>query len=451
MNTNTHELLKEYHGHPEYAKIAKGAAKLVKEDKTIPAATILLWAKKEWGAQNYLQMKPKSVSIKLFGELGNHIPYNAYDQMQTALRIPPAIRGALMPDAHHGYSVPIGAVVELENAISPAYIGYDISCMVMLSIIEMRVGDFLNLKKNLATELRKQTRFGVGSQFDKPRDHEVMDDSRWNEIEILKQLKNKAQMQLGSSGGGNHFADLCVGTILNHKTSWLPGMTKNEMFIALMTHSGSRGTGHKVATHYVKLAEEETKQKARAIPKGYGWLNMDTDAGKEYWSVMQLMGDYALANHELIHKHFTDKVAPIRAQYWNRHNFAWDNNGMIVHRKGATPAEINTPGIIPGTSGTFSYLTDGLGNPESMYSSSHGAGRPHSRTEAKKRHDQNLFDTHMQTDDILHYGLASDETFMAYKDIEEVLSVQDNILLRRVASLQPKVVIMGGGKRNRQA
>ncbi len=438
---NTHELLKDYHGHPDYPEIAQYAAYGAKEGGT--EKSILKAVSSRWGNQNYLQMKGKAVPMKVFGELGNHIPENALDQMETALRIPPAIRGALMPDAHYGYSVPIGAVVELDNAISPAYIGYDISCMVMLSIFEMDADDFLSDKKSLATVLRQVTRFGIGSEFDRPHDHDVLEDSRWNITKILKTLYPKAVKQLGSSGGGNHFADLCVGTVLNEEIPWLPDMSKDERFVALMTHSGSRGAGHKIATHYVKLAEDEMKYKARGIPKGYGWLDMNTDVGEEYWMTMHLMGDYALANHELIHKSFARRTGlSTRAQYWNRHNYAWDNKGKIVHRKGATPAELNTPGIVPGTSGTLSYLTDGLGNAESMFSSSHGAGRPYSRTEAKRRHNKDKFDARME--DIIHYGLAADETFMAYKDIEEVLSVQDGVLLERVASLQPKVVIMGG-------
>ncbi len=440
---NTHQLLIEYHDHPDYRIIAPFAAGLAKQGKN--KEQILTIIKKDFGDTELLPtMATKSRPLTIFGEIGNQIPHNALDQMHTALRIPPATRGALMPDAHYGYSVPIGAVVELENAISPAFIGYDISCMVMLTVLEIPVDKFYGDIKNIAKILRKETAFGLGSEFEKPRNHPVMEDSRWDDTNILKQLKSKAHKQLGSSGGGNHFADIVTGTALKD-VAWFP-VKKDKQFVALMTHSGSRGAGHKIATHYVKLAEKETKFKARKIPRNYGWLEMDTDAGREYWSAMHLMGDYAYANHELIHHYFSNSIGANQVvQYWNRHNFAWHGSlsgTTILHRKGATPAVSGQPGIIPGTSGTPSYFVQGLGNAESLYSSGHGAGRPFSRTEAKKRHDPTLFKNQME--DILHFGIAPDEGFEAYKDIEDVLSIQDGILLERIARLDPRVVIMGG-------
>jgi tRNA-splicing ligase RtcB len=116
----------------------------------------------------------------------------------------------------------------------------------------------------------------------------------------------------------------------------------------------------------------------------------------------------------------------------------------VIHRKGATPAERDTIGLIPGSSGTASYLVRGLGNAESLHSSSHGAGRWFSRSEAKRRHDEDAFVKHMAELDILHFGLEPDETFLAYKDIEMVIGLQEGILVEVVAKMTPKVVIMGG-------
>lgn len=438
---NTHTLLAAYHHHPEYPQIAHlagGMSRISSEEEILEAVQA-----KFGQAEALPTMLPEPRPIAVFGELGVHIPQNAYDQLVTSLRVPPATRGAIMPDAHYGYSVPIGAVVELENAISPAYIGYDISCMVMISVYVISQEDFMAHRKDFASALRAETAFGVDSRLGIQRQHTVMEDPLWEEIKILKTLKGKAQSQLGSSGGGNHFADLVLGETIS-QAGWFshrPG----EKFVALITHSGSRGTGHRIATNYVKHAEQETKYKAAGISKGYGWLDMDKDCGREYWAAMQLMGRYALANHELIHAHFA-KTAGLEtvSNYWNRHNFAWENDGLYVHRKGATPAELDRPGIIPGTSGTYSYLVNGLGNAESLYSSSHGAGRPYSRTEAKKRHNKPQYEGHMSGSDILHYGIAADETYQAYKDIETVLDVQDGVLVDRVARLEPKVVLMGG-------
>ena len=129
---------------------------------------------------------------------------------------------------------------------------------------------------------------------------------------------------------------------------------------------------------------------------------------------------------------------------WVRHNYAWQEGEGIIHRKGATPSAQGQEGIIPGTSSTPSYLTLGLGNADSMESSSHGAGRPFSRTEAKKRHDQTAYEDAVKNNDVLHFGVAQDETYQAYKDIEDVIAAQEGKLIKTVAKMYPKVVIMGG-------
>lgn len=438
---NVHKFLKHWHPHPDYDQIAELAVEMARAGAR--QKQILKTVSKQFGSWGLPGMREDAAPAWVLGELGAQIPMNAYEQLMTSLRIPPAVKGALMPDAHHGYSVPIGAVVALENAISPAFIGFDIGCMVMLSIYEITPDEFGKHRDFMADMLRRETAFGLGVAFTPRRDHAVMDDKRWQRNKILRSLSHKAHDQLGTSGGGNHFADLMIGEVLQ-PIDWLP-LNVGSQFVALLTHSGSRGVGHKVATHYMKLADQETRFKAHNIPKGYGWLAMDTEAGREYWDAMQLMGRYAVANHELIHRHFAESAGlQVVADFWNRHNFAWEQDGLYIHRKGATPAEQGVPGIIPGTSGTYSYLTSGLGNDESMQSSSHGAGRPHSRTEAKRQHNETRYAAHMREKDILHFGVNKDETFMAYKDIESVLGEQEGVLLKRVARLMPRVVIMGG-------
>jgi tRNA-splicing ligase RtcB len=202
-----------------------------------------------------------------------------------------------------------------------------------------------------------------------------------------------------------------------------------------------------MATHYQKLAVDQTRGLFTGIPKEYEWLNAQSDAGREYWQVMQLMGRYAQANHHLLHDSFLKKTGiGSLGRIENHHNFAWVEglNGMIIHRKGATPAAIEEAGIIPGSSGTASFLTEGLGNADSLNSSSHGAGRPFSRTEAKKRHDEEAFRKEWKDSDRLYANVAADETYQAYKDIERVISIQDGELIRVVARMMPEIVIMGG-------
>jgi tRNA-splicing ligase RtcB len=215
-------------------------------------------------------------------------------------------------------------------------------------------------------------------------------------------------------------------------------------FVAIMTHSGSRGTGNKLAHIYQKLAAEETRHIASGIPSGYEWLSLRSGAGQEYWQVMQLMGRYAQASHHQIHDRFLERAGLRQVARWeNHHNFAFLEGGLVVHRKGAIPAEKGRIGIIPGSSGTSSYLVEGLGNPDGLNSSSHGAGRMRSRTASRAQFDSAAFEKHMRQRDILAIGVAPDETYAAYKDIERIMQLQEGILVRTIARLQPAIVVMG--------
>ncbi|HAJ37434.1 MAG TPA: RtcB family protein [Chloroflexi bacterium] len=389
-----------------------------------------------------LMLADTPVPFALFGEPGVHIPYSAIEQMQTVMRLPVAQRGALMPDAHLGYAMPIGGVVSLEEAVSPSFVGYDISCMMQLSLFDLTPAEFMKHRRKFAAALRSQTSFGLGAGFKAgQRQHAVMDDPRWTATRLLRSLKPLAAQQLGSSGGGNHFADLMLVEFMREHEPYRAG----DQVVGLLTHSGSRGVGHKIATYYVEMAAQYTRQIARQIPSGYEWLSLDTELGQEYLTAMQLMGAYARANHDLIHDHFV-AAAGIGQRYrvWNRHNYAWVEEEGVIHRKGATPAALGEIGLIPGSSGTASYLVRGLGNAESLQSSSHGAGRWFSRNEAKRRHDEDAFRQRMAALDILHFGLEPDETFLAYKDIEMIIGLQEGILVEVIARMTPKVVIMGG-------
>ncbi len=391
--------------------------------------------------------------IKVYGEIGVDIDPEAYEQLEKACSLPVSVRGSLLPDAHVGYALPVGGVAALDNAVSPAFVGFDIACRMKMSFLDIGVDEFESARSNLAEILDGVTSFGLGSDFaDGKRDHPVMEDPRWNEIDKAKELRDKAAKQLGSSGSGNHFADIMTGTVLADK-EWLP-LKKGENFVALLTHSGSRGTGYQIASYFKDIAESETNQKVPGISKNYAWLSLNHDAGREYWSAMQLMGNYASANHELIHKHFAMSVGlEIIASHENHHNFAWkkklsDGQEIVIHRKGATPAEKGVVGIIPGSMGTPSYLVEGMGEEESLWSSSHGAGRVSSRRQAKKNHDEAAYRKFLKQKDILTIGVARDETYQCYKDIDRVIELQENELVEVVARMDPRVVIMGGGRKS---
>lgn len=438
----THHLLNDYRHLPEFPAIAQETAAWVKANPGVSKGDVQQWIQQQYGAVTFLKMQKSAAPLEIFGNIGEHIPASAVDQMYTVMRLPMATKGALMPDAHLGYAMPIGGVAVLEGAVSPSFVGYDISCMVQLSILDMDVDAFEADRAQLANVLQAETSFGMGADFAKgTRKHEVMESDAWKELGIPDKLRSLAKQQLGSSGGGNHFADLVVIELLAELAGWQAG----EQLVGLLTHSGSRGAGHKLATHYVQKAAAHTNLIAKGVPKGYEWLPLDHELGQQYLGAMTLMGDYAKANHDLIHDHFS-RAAGVRTleRIWNRHNYAWVEGNEVIHRKGATPADVGQLGLIPGTSGTASYVVRGLGNEASLKSSSHGAGRWHSRSQAKREHNETRFQEHMATNDILHFGLAPDETFMAYKDIEMVMAQQAGVLVEPLARMVPRVVIMGG-------
>lgn len=394
--------------------------------------------------QPKLSYRPEPVPIHYYDQPGIDFDQEVVNQIELAARLPVAERAAVMPDGHKGYALPIGGVIGLRDAVSPAFVGYDIACRVTMSVLDLPPEELMKNRIRIADDMQAVSRFGMGVDFKgkQQRDHAVMDSPLWKQISVLGQHKALAAKQLGTSGGGNHFFDALIGTVVN-EASWMP-YPVGAQFVSLLTHSGSRGTGNKLAHHYADLARRETAAIAAGIPKGYEWLPLGSAAGQEYWQVMSLMGQYAEANHQLIHDHFLAQSGLAQIARWqNHHNFAFLENDMVIHRKGATPAYAGQIGIIPGTSGTDSYLVEGLGDPDSLWSSSHGAGRATSRTRAKAEFDAKAFNEHMRRENILGRGIAKDETFMAYKDIERVMQVQEGRLVKTIARLRPVIVIMG--------
>lgn len=474
-----HEALKSHNitagtvGGDLYPQIARRAAALYKENPTLSQQELVKAIKTEFGKQ--LRFDPtdrpawrkKPIPTAVFGR--ELIPENTFQQLEDVARSPVVEQVSLMPDGHLGYAMPIGGVAALRNAVSPSYVGYDIACRVGITPLDLDEDQLGKHRQRLFGAMGRVTHFGGGEatfEDGMARRHPVMDDPLWNEIPVLRRYRHLAQSQLGSSGAGNHFVDLGLVTI-TRPVPWLPHLSPGDRVAALMTHSGSRGVGHKVATHYMELAEQQTAMRAIGVPKGHGWLDMDTGIGQEYWEVMQLLGRYAAANHHLIHAHWLREtgVRPLEANgttvdlpgvaapfavVENHHNFAWrseDDPDLYIHRKGATPAENGRPGIIPGSSGSMSYLVEGRGNKEAIYSSSHGAGRMHSRSEAYRQHDPEAMKNHYEEADILTRGVAPDETVAAYKDVTQVIGVQEDVLINTVAQFRPVAVLMGGNVR----
>ena len=375
----------------------------------------------------------------VYGEIGEDIEPSARAQLELALRLPPSVRGALMPDAHPGYALPIGGVLAMHNAVAPAMVGVDIGCRMHVSVFENAPEEFVNNSLPLFADLQAVTTFGLGARRAHPADHPILDSECWQMTAQTKGLRAKAVQQIGTSGSGNHFAELVVGEAL------VPASGLPTRFTALLTHSGSRGVGYALANHYIRLAAQETQAQAQ-VPKFYEWLSLDGDAGREYWQAMELAGDFAQANHEVIHQKFARRAGLTPAQtIQNHHNFAWRMGDLIIHRKGATPAEVGVLGVIPGSMGTASYIVEGLGLPDALWSASHGAGRRGSRTQARDRIGLADVRRFLKQQDILVEGLSVEEAPQAYKDIERIMRLQVEAgLVKPLARMHPIAVIMAG-------
>ena len=296
-----------------------------------------------------------------FRKWGDELESGAVQQMVNACSLPVSVAGALMPDAHQGYGLPIGGVLATREAVIPYAVGVDIACRMRMTVMEWPVEALQKKRQALKQAIAEETRFGVGAVFRRRRHHPVMDED-WAVTGVTARLKDKAWSQLGTSGSGNHFVEF---GLLNLEREGL-GLQAG-VYLALLSHSGSRGTGAGVAQHFSQLAMRMRRELPRQL-RHLAWLDMNSEEGRQYWSAMQLMGAYAAANHELIHRHIRRNLgARALAEVENHHNFAWRERHLgrevIVHRKGATPAGTGVLGIIPGSMGAPGFVARGKGSP----------------------------------------------------------------------------------------
>jgi len=385
---------------------------------------------------------PRAEPVK-YRQWGEGLEHEAVMQMERACLLPVAVAGALMPDAHVGYGLPIGGVLATENAVIPYAVGVDIACRMKMTVLDLPLRDLEQKPDRLRRAIEAETRFGVGASFKDRRHHEVLD-ADWSASPITQQNKDRAWSQLGTSGSGNHFVEFGVFTAHGKIENLEPGK-----YVALLSHSGSRGTGAAVCDHYSKLAFAQFKDLPSEL-KRLAWLTLDSQEGQEYWAAMELMGRYAAANHALIHQHLAANLgAQVLLDLENHHNFAWKERHVIggvereviVHRKGATPAGQGTLGIIPGSMASPGFVVSGKGNAESLNSASHGAGRAMSRKAANEKF--NWKDTHrlLRERGVTLISAGLDEVPMAYKDIREVMAAQQD-LVTVLGQFDPKLVKM---------
>ena len=375
------------------------------------------------------------MEYKIYGE--HDIDPNAIKQMNSAMELDFVLRGALMRDAHLGYSLPIGGVVATDNEVVPAWVGYDIGCGMCAIKTTFSLVDVTCNAEAIFEEIYKYVPVGF-KHNDKP--------CQWREYAEMpktdfldKMFFDKGGLkQLGTLGGGNHFIEIGYD---EEQTVWI------------VVHSGSRNVGHSVATQYMKEASYLHTGKFKAKEGHYGF-HADCDAGIDYLKDMNLCLAFALKNRELILQavEFAMQSVVSNARgivLWetlinkthNHIQFIGDGFGY-VHRKGATNASKGTLGVIPGNMRDGSFIVKGLGNRESLFSSSHGAGRMLSRKQAKEVIDLEVFAEEMAGIAALVTEGTKDESPAAYKDIFDVMQDQKD-LVKVLHHVKPIINVKG--------
>ena len=393
-------------------------------------------------AEATLGRNPHGVPSR-FAQWGAQDDPGSFEQMKAACELPVAVQGALMPDNHLGYGLPIGGVLGTYNSVIPYGVGVDIACRMMCTITDLpatMLDDvFAPTVDPLIRAITGGTVFGVGGSQKEKLNHAVLD-MDWNVTKVTRELKDKARMQLGTSGSGNHFVEFGIVTLTEPELGLEPAK-----YVALLSHSGSRGTGAAVCKTYSDIAMSR-------LPKSYerfkqlAWLSLESEAGQEYWAAMNLMGEYASANHHTIHRRVLELAgAKSLVAIENHHNFAWkeehDGKELIVHRKGATPAGAGVLGVIPGSMADPAFIVRGKGKETSLRSASHGAGRCMSRSQAIRTLDWAEWKSEIRYRGVRVLSCGLDEVPGVYKDIRKVMEQQTD-LVEIVARFDPKLVKM---------
>lgn len=357
-------------------------------------------------------------------------------------------RVALAPDAHCGFGVPIGCILATDKAVIPNAVGVDIGCSMSAckTNIEAAAVSRDTLREIIGdTQGRKSGLYAiipVGVNHHKEKQpHPLFDETeRWENTRVCRAEYDSAQYQIGTMGGGNHFIEL---------------QADEEGWLWYMIHSGSRNLGNKVGTYYNKLADELCTRfrQDEVVKNRLAFLPEGCEEYELYIREMTLCLDFAKANHErmqqLLEATLREHIPGIEfgERLYTRHNYAaqenHDGRNLWIHRKGAVLAREGVHAIIPGSQGTASYIVEGLGNPRSFCSASHGSGRALSRTQAQQQLSLEAEQARMQN--VVHTMRTQnqlDEAPSAYKDIEDVIR-QEADLVRPLVRLRPLAVVKG--------
>lgn len=348
--------------------------------------------------------------IKIYSEA---IEGKTLNQFYNAMEQDFAIKGALMPDAHFGYSLPIGTVVATDNVVVPAWIGFDVGCGVCALKTTFNKEDVIEHRDEIFKSVYRSIPTGYNH-------HKTNQDWNYSNLNVtikLQQIFNKNGLkQLGTLGGGNHFIEI--------------GFDEDNK-IWIIIHSGSRGIGHATATHYMKLASGDGKAR-----EGHYGFDVSSTNGQEYITDLKFCLEFALENRKEMMRRITREIA----YYCNgesdwtslinrNHNHAEEKDGLWIHRKGATHAEKGMIGVIPGNMRDGSFIVEGKGNEDALCSSSHGAGRVLSRTKAKEQINKEDFKETMKGITAKVDKDTIDESPFAYKNIFLVMEQQKDLVI----------------------
>jgi len=346
---------------------------------------------------------------------------------------------AIMADTHMGYGMPIGGVIATERVVIPNAVGVDIGCGM-----KARKTSLTEIGKETLKKMLNQIQRDIPTGFNHQKEEQDMSKEL---VELIDQFNStalddifrKIPHQLGTLGGGNHFIEIQKG---------------DDGHIWIMLHSGSRGIGKMTCDHYNKIAEDMNRMWYTQVDKDLAYLPLDTKEGAEYMKAMQIGMQFAEDNR----LHMLEKITSILKESFpdmeyeesidTHHNYAamehYFGKNYLVHRKGAVRALGKV--IIPGSMGTYSYIAEGLDNPESFGSCSHGAGRRMGRKEATRQYTASEVLAEMKEKGIELYKIKKDdvaeECAQAYKDIDAVMEDQKD-LVKPLVKLRPLGVVKG--------
>ena len=375
----------------------------------------------------------------------DEIEESALEQVNNLTKLPFLFHHlAVMPDVHTGKGMPIGGVLPCTDAVIPNAVGVDIGCGMCAVKTNWKVSELPPevLRKQIMSGIRARIPLGMAHHESTQPAHYLPEGHDVDSMVVVKRRQESAAYEIGTLGGGNHFIELQKDEADN---------------LWIMLHSGSRNLGNRVGAYYNDLAIHLNAQWCSVVPPKYGlaFLSRSSEAFKQYWREMQYCIDFALCNRRLMMERIEEVLADALPGITFdpliniAHNYAaierHFGKDVVVHRKGATLARKGVTGIIPGSQGTASYIVEGLGNPESFNSCSHGAGRVLSRGAAIRT--LNLADEvhRLELKGIIHAIRSQNdmqEASGAYKDIDRVIANQLDLIKVKV-KLLPIAVIKG--------